>query len=270
MKKIISLITVILLAGTAYCGNMSVVMVGNKAIVESDVQTRMREENKNYDDALRELVVEKMLVFQAEREKIEATADEVSSEEARIKSNFPDEKAFLEGLEKENMPYAIFLKKIEDSIKVRKLVRKNVTDRLRITIPEITAKMKELEGKGSFSYNVRMKWFESEPAAADFADKFDASKENDMGEAIWLSSEDIVSEVLTGLEKVSKGGVSRPIKVGSRYLVVLLKDVAAARKPDAYSLYNKARIILQNMKFAEAFDNYLKELEGKIPVFYSN
>jgi len=49
--------------------------------------------------------------------------------------------------------------------------------------------------------------------------------------------------------------------------VVLLKDV---KKEEAspYQLYLKARSILQNMRFEERLNAYLKELQTKIPVFY--
>ncbi|MBN1445201.1 MAG: hypothetical protein JW957_03735 [Candidatus Omnitrophica bacterium] len=270
LQKIISATTVVFLAGAACCENMSVVMVGNKVILESDVRAKMGEINKDYENALRELVVERMLVFQAEQEGIAATPEEVAFETARIKANFPDEQAFLEGLAKENLPYDIFVKKVEENIKSRKLVRKNITEKVQITIPEITAKMKELEEAGSSAYNVRMKWFEDEASAEAFFSGFDASKESDMSEVIKLSAGDIMPAVLAEIEKLSAGEISKPFKVGDRYLVVLLKDTVQGEKPDDYLLYNRAKIILQNTKFSQEFDRYLKELQGKIPVFYTN
>ncbi len=270
LQKIILAITVVFLAGAAYCENMSVVMVGNKIILDSDVRVKMSEINKDYENALRELVVERMLVFQAEREGMEAMSEEVAFETARIKANFPDEQAFLEGLAKENLPYEIFVKKVAENIKSRKLVRKNVSEKIQITMAEITAKMKELEKASSSSYNVRMKWFEDESSAIAFVSGFDASKESDMSEVIKLSAGDIVPEVLAEIEKLSAGEISRSFKVGEKYLAVLLKDVVQGEKPDDYLLYNRAKIILQNVKFSEEFDKYLKELQGKIPVFYTN
>jgi len=270
LQKIISAITVIFLAGAAYCENMSVVMVGNKVILDSDVKVKMSEISKDYQNALRELVVEKMLVFQAEQEGIEAAPEEIAFETARIKANFPDEQAFLEGLAKENMPYDIFVQKVAENIKSRKLVRKNVSEKITITIPEISEKMKEIEKANSSSYNVRMKWFEDEASAAAFVNGFDASKESDMGEIIKLSAGDIIPAVLVEIEKLSAGEISKPFSVGEKYLAVLLKDVVRGEKPDDYLLYNRAKMILQNAKFTEEFDKYLKELQGKIPVFYCN
>lgn len=267
MKKTIICLILIGITAGLYCENASVVMVGNKVVLESDVRTKMKEENKNYEEALRDIVVEKMLLFQAEKEGIVVSSDELSFEIERIKKSFPDEASFYAALEKNNVPYSIFVKTVEDRIKVRNIIRKNVVDRIEISSPEIAAKIKELEEGGSCSYRFRLKWFDSEASAQEFVKGFDSTKEAEMGEEVTLSKEEIIPEVLAGIEKLSAGSISSPIKMGNRYLVVMLKDVSQGEYT-SYQLYQKAKTILQNMKFEAALNNYLKELQSKIPVFY--
>jgi len=266
MKKIIICAILICITAGLYCENASVVMVGNKIVLESDVRAKMKEENKEYEEALRDAVIEKMLLFQAEKEGIVVTSEELTSEIERIKKRFPDEASFYTALEKDNIPYAVFVKTIEEKLKVRNLVKKNVVDKIEITTPEIAAKMKELKESGGYSYSIKLKWFQSESQAQDFVKGFDSTKEAEMEEGT-LSREEIMPEVLTEIDKISPGMLSNPIKIGNKYLVVLLKNVKKEEASD-YQLYLKARSILQNIKFEERFNAYLKELQAKIPVFY--
>lgn len=269
IRKCMYLSLFVILAGTVYCKDVAVVMVANKVVMESDVRAKMRDENRNYEEALHDLVSEKLLLLQAEKEGIAATEVEITSEINRIMKNFPDEKAFMLQLEKENIPYRLFKARIEEKIKVRKLVRKKIVEKITITSPEILKKMQEIEKAGNYSYNFKMKWFEDEPSAADFIKQFDAAKEQEMADAGWLNREEIIPEVLNGLENIGKGKLSPPVKVGARYLVLLLKDVTE-QKSDVYALYSRAKNMLYNVKFSEKFDDYLKELQAKTPMFYSD
>ncbi|MCM8820627.1 MAG: peptidyl-prolyl cis-trans isomerase [Candidatus Omnitrophica bacterium] len=268
MKKIIFCAILICVISELYCENSSVVMVGNKVIFESDVRMKMKEENKNYEEALRDVVIERMLLFQAEKEGIVVSPDELTLEIERIKKRFPDEASFYKALEKDNVPYIVFVKTVEDKIKVRKIIKKNVIDKIEITTPEIAEKMKELKKEGSYYYRFRLKWFDSELSAQEFINAFDDKKETDMGEEGTLSREEIMPEVLSEIEKLSPGKLSGPIKIGNRYLVVFLKDIRHEEVNSYQQLYLNARMALQNMKFEEKFNSYLKELHSKIPVFY--
>jgi len=88
MKKIIISVILICIAIGLYCEDTSVVMVGNKVVLESDVRAKMKEENKNYEEALRDAVIEKMLLFQAEKEGIVVTSEELTFEIGQIKKRF--------------------------------------------------------------------------------------------------------------------------------------------------------------------------------------
>ncbi|MCX8082946.1 MAG: peptidyl-prolyl cis-trans isomerase [bacterium] len=267
MKKIFICVMLVCITFTLHCENSSVVMVGNKVVLESDVRIKMKEENKNYEEALRDIVIEKLLLFQAEKEGIEVSPEELTFEVERIKKRFPDEASFYKALNIDNIPYSIFVKTVEEKIKVRNLVKKNVVDTIEITSSEIADKTKELKEKGNYSYYFRLKWFDSELSAQDFIKNFDITKEPEMGEEITLSKEEIAPDVLSAIENLSKGNLSSPVKVGNKYLVVLLKDVQK-EEINSYQLYLKARAILQNIKFEEKFNSYLKELQSKIPIFY--
>lgn len=266
MKRTIFLI-IIFIAGFLYCENSSVVMVGNKVILESDVRTRMKEEKKNYEEALRDIVIEKMLLFQAEKEGLTVSEEELSYEIERIKKGFPDEATFYKALEKDNIPYSIFVKTVEEKIKVRNIIRKNVVDKIVISPSEIAAKIKEMKKGGIYSYRLRLKWFDTEDIAQEFMKGFTEGKEVEMGEEMTLLKEEISSDVLAEIENLSPGQLSSPIKIGNRYLIVLLKDVKH-EEINSYQLFIKAREILQNQRFEEQFNNYLKELQSKIPVYY--
>jgi foldase protein PrsA len=268
-RKYLSFLLFIWLVGAGYCEDVSVVMVGNRVVLESEVRAKMREENKDYEEALRSLVSERLLLLQVEKEGIEVTIEEIDSEINRIMERFPDEKTFLLQLEKEDIPYYLFRKNIEERIKVRKLIRKNVASRFEITPLEISKKMKEIEETGSYSYNLKMKWFNEESSSEDFVKNFDETKEKEMTDAGWMNTEEILPDVLEGMKKMDKGDLSSPIKVNNRYLVLLLKDVRK-QEVDTYILYNRAKEVLYSKKFSEEFDRYLKEIQAKTPMYYSD
>lgn len=267
MKKIIAYLVLICMTAILYCDDSSVVMVGNRVVLESEVRTKMKEENKNYEEALRDIVIEKMLLYQAEKEGITVSQDEISSEIERIKKRFPDEASFFAALAKDNIPYSIFVKTVEEKLKVRNIIRKNVVDKIEVAPSEIAAKIKELKEKGSYSCKLRLKWFNSEKSAQEFVNSFEIKKEAEMGDEMVLSKEEIIPEVLSEIENLSPGNISRPVKVRDKYVVVFLKEVKQ-EETNSYQLYLKARNILQNLKFEEQFNNYLKELQRQIPVFY--
>ena len=218
------------LAWSGYCKDVTVVMVGNKAVMESDVMAKMRDENRNHDEALRDLVSEKLLLLQAEREGITVTDTETKAEINRIMKRFPDEKTFMQQLEKEGIPYELFKTSIEEKLKVRKVIRKNVVEKIVITTPEIMKKMQELEKSGSYSYNFKTKWFEDEAASVNFMKQFSSEKEQQMDDAGWLNSGEILPEIVKAMEKTARGQLGGPVKIGNKYLVLLLKD-AREEKP---------------------------------------
>jgi hypothetical protein len=86
-----------------YCENTAVAMVGNKIVLESDVRLKMQEANNNYEEALRDVVIENMLLFEADKERIEVVPEELAFEIEQIKQRFPDEASFYAALEKDNM-----------------------------------------------------------------------------------------------------------------------------------------------------------------------
>jgi parvulin-like peptidyl-prolyl isomerase len=267
IRKCAFFILLILISGIVWCENASVVMVGNKVVLGSDVRVKMREENVDYEEALRRLIFEKLLLLQAEKEGMQVYEGEIDYEINRIIKNFPDERTFFQQMEKENVPYYLFRKKIADKIKVNKLVRKNVTARFEITPVEISRKMEEIEGIAGYSYYFKKKSFENESLAKDFISIFDEKKEEEMDDAVWMNSEEILPEVLKEFQKTVKGELSSPVKVDKGYLVFLLKDIKKY-EIDAYVLYKRAKNVLSNIKFSEEFDRYIKELQAKTPVVY--
>lgn len=269
MKKLFFLFLVGFLAGVGYCKDVSVVMVGNKVVMESDVRAKMRDENRNYDEALRELVSEKLLLTQAEKEGITATDAEMAAEINRIAKRFPDEKVFMQQMEKEGIPYELFKSGIEGKLKVRKLVRQNVVEKITISAPEIIQKMQELEKSGGYSYNFRTKWFDSETAARNFIRRFESAKESEMDDAGWLNAEEVLPEIMDSIGKIAKDELGGPVKIGNRYLVLFLKDTRE-NKLDVQALYVRARNSLYNAKFSVMLDKYIRELQSRTPMLYSD
>lgn len=251
-----------------YC-DVSVVMVGNKVVLESEIRAKMRNENRNYDDALRELVSEKLFLLEAEKQGLTVTDAEREAEIKRIIKRFPDEQAFMNQLEKEGISYQLFKSGIEEKLKVRKLIKKNVVEKIVITPPEIARKMQEIAGSGNYSYNIKTKWFDNEISARDFLMQFEDGKEQEMDDAGWLGRDEMLPDVMKGMENIKKGELAGPMKIGNKYLVLLLKDVRE-EKLDEQILYTRAKNLLYNLKFSERFDEYLRELQSRTPLFYSD
>ncbi|HNS32179.1 MAG TPA: hypothetical protein PKN36_04300 [bacterium] len=268
MKKLILLYAVfIFITIEVFSENKSVVTVGNKMIFESDIKANMAG-NKEYKESMNELILQKMLVFQAEAEGHQATEEEVADEIKKIKGSFPDEASFLNNLSNQNMSYTLLKAAVADKIKTNKLVKQKIANRIEIRQSEIMNAIRELQSQNNV-YCFRLKWFESEEEGMKFAGGFDGTKETEMSEAEWFKQEEILPEVLEEIKKVKEGELTPPFKIKEKYLVLLLKGVKQDDKTDMAELYGRARNLLYQKKFGQQFDAYVKELQSTIPVFYS-
>jgi len=269
MKRII-LICAVFLFSALNCrpDNRSVAIVGNKTILESDIKAKMAGQ-MGYDEALKELMIEKMLSFQAEKEGIKVTPGELDEEISRIKKGFKDEKSFMESLVERNISYLTFKNTVEERLKTNKLVRQKIVGSIEMKQSEILRVMKDMESSAGNLYTFSLKWFGSEEDGKDFVECFEPEKEKDMSPVEGIKPEELLPEVLSRLMKMQEGDLSAPFKVNERYLVVLLKEVRNDRKFNTAELFARARNIIYQKQFNEKFDLYIKELQSSIPVFYS-
>jgi len=269
MKILVCLFAILLLiVPKAYTENKSVIIVGNKIILQSDIQAKISEIGDS-KKAVEELIIETMLVFQAEKEGITVTPKEVEDEIKRIKQSFADEEAFLQYLSKRNISAAAFRQSVENKIKINHLIRKNVINNIEIRQSEIMAVMKELESQAKYSYKFMIKWCDTEEEGKMFVSGFDSTKAAEMSMVEWIQQDEMLPEILQEIKKIKEGELTAPFKVNDRYLVVFLKGIKQDKQNDIKELFARARKSIYQKKFNEQFDLYVKKLQSSIPVFYS-
>ena len=106
-----------------------------------------------------------------EKEGIIIEPEEFAFEVERIKQGFADEASFYAALDKENMPYSLFVQMIENKIKVNAIVKKNVIDKIQISSSEVAEKMREMSDLGNYTYRFRLKCLDDCPQ--EFIEGFD-------------------------------------------------------------------------------------------------
>ena len=270
MKKVLYMLAALAIASCpARSQDRSVITVGNRMIFESEIRGRMETDKRPYEEVAKELTVEKMLAYQADREGITVTREEVEAEVKRINGTFPDEASFINSLARQNLSLAGLKVAIEDRMKRNKLIRQKVIGRIDISQSEIIDEMKQVLSNLGNSYNLRLKWFQSKEEGISFTEGFNPAKEGEMSESQWFLDRQLLPEVLAEIKNVRIGTPSSPFPVGERYLVILLKDSKQEEKPGTQELFNMARNNIYQRKFSKQFDLYLKELQSTIPVFYS-
>lgn len=270
MKKFICLLIISMLFVSLHVSseNKSVASVGNKIILESDIKRKMAG-SISYEDALKELILENMLLFKAESEGIEITPEELEAEMQKIRQNFPDGMDFPGYLDSINISYAYFKKMVENRVKTNKLIRQQIVNKIEIRQSEIMNAMKELQSAAENLYSFSLKWFDEKQDAEDFAEGFNEAKEKEMATVDWMKQEEILPEVLNELLNLGENDLSSPFKVKDRYLVLLLKGVRQRKKGDIAELFTQARNAVYQRKFNEQFDLYIKKLQSTIPVLLS-
>ncbi|MCK4905595.1 peptidylprolyl isomerase [bacterium] len=100
-----------------------------------DLENRLKQARESI---LNEIIEEKILLINAEKEKVKVTEEEIEKNIEEFKKEFSTPDEFYAGLKKEGLTLAEFKEKTKSRIKIGKFIRLNVFRDIRITEEEIT------------------------------------------------------------------------------------------------------------------------------------
>ncbi len=240
-----------------------VAIVGNKPIFETDVIKKSKIDNLPYSISLKQLIEEKLLLCQAEKKGIEIKNEEIKSEIEKFKKNFPSLKDFYAYLKKIDMPITQLENEIAKSLKIRKLIKTEIIDKIEISPVEIANEFEKIKGEMS-EYEFYFKWFDNKEECEKFIENFNQEELNKM-EYAKLKSTEIIEEILSEITKTKKGNLTGPIEINKKWVVVYLKDKNQIEM-DKYEKYREVKDRIFKTKYSILYKNYIEEIKKSIPV----
>ncbi|MCM8785304.1 MAG: SurA N-terminal domain-containing protein [Candidatus Omnitrophica bacterium] len=240
-----------------------IVVVGNKPVFESEIIYRSKRDKIDPSLALQILIEEKLLLYQAEKNKIEVSKKEIKDELNMIKKSFPSLEEFYEYLKQRQIKIQQLEQEIENNLKIRKLIRNEIISKIEITPFEIANEVKKIEQEYN-EYEFFFKWFDSEKESERFVEKFnlDSLKEMDFAK---LKSSEILDEIIEEISKLEKGKLTSPIKVGEKWIVIYLQDKKELN-PDKIEKYRQAKDRIFKIKYSNLYKEYIEKLKKQIPI----
>ncbi len=259
MKKFIFFI---LISFTIYCQDRIVAIVGNKPIFEKEVIFKSKSEKIDYKTAFDLLIEEKLLLSQVEKKDIKISREELTKEIDSIKKKLGLEN-FYEYLKLRNITYVQFEEEILKSLKIRKLIKEEIINKIEISPVEIAKEMEKLE-TNNYLFEFYFKWFERKEDGEFFIKNFNEEKIKEM-EYGKLKGYEIRDEILSLIKILNPGEISNPLEIDDKYLVVYLKN-KEAQKVEKYQLYSETKDRIFKTKYSIAYKSFIEKLKNEIPV----
>ena len=243
-----------------------VAFVGNKVILESEIKERMEKSRKVFDEVLKDLIKEKLLIVKAEKENINVEKEEVEREIERIKKRFPDENTFLLALKKEGLTYSEFENMVEERIKIGKLLESEVKRKIKISIFEIAEEMERIKKHGKIKEVFLKKIsFERKKEAEEFAEKWKKDREKEMEVIGWVKIDELIPELREKIERLEENCITQPIFLEGKYHIFLLKKVKKVKIPED-EMAEIARRNIYERKYKQLFNQFIENLKKEIPI----
>ncbi len=191
----------------------------------------------------------------------------VSEFKKMLKSAEVDEKAFKEQLKSEMAWARLVQRKASQSVKVSRSEVKKVID----SITHDTQKQKfmvseiVIHKKDGAHISELVEVLRQDPRFELYAMQFSQSATAKNGGRLgWVSSEQLVAQLSSKLEKMKEGDVSEPILVGSDYYILKLEKKYTPGV-DKMPIPSEKEIeeMLENKKMEEVAEKYLRDLRNK-------
>ncbi len=261
MKKLIIFFSLFIIL--LYGEDKIIAIVGNKPIFEIEIIRKSKVDNIPPSIAFNQLIEEKLLLYQAEKKGVEVKEEEIKSEIERIKKSFPSLKEFYSYIKSLEMNMAQIENEIANNLKIRKLIKSEIIDKIEITPVEIANEFKKIEDESN-EYEFYFKWFNTKEEGENFIKNFSQESLKDM-EYTKLKSSEIIDEILNQISKMEKEKISELIQVKTKWIVIYLKD-KAQRDIDKYEKYKEVKDRIFKTKYSSLYRNYIEELKKSVPI----
>ncbi|MCM8810994.1 MAG: SurA N-terminal domain-containing protein [Candidatus Omnitrophica bacterium] len=240
-----------------------IVVVGNKPIFESEVIYRSKKDKIDFSLALQKLIEEKLLLYQAEKNKIEVSKEEIKEEIDMIKKSFPSLNEFYDYLKQSQIKIEQIEQEIENNLKIKKLIKNEILSKIEISPFEIANEIKKIEQEYN-EYEFFFKWFDSEKESEKFVEKFNLDSLKEM-EFAKLKSSEIIDEIIKEISELEKGKLTSPIKIGEKWIVIYLNDKRKLN-PNKIESYRQAKDRIFKIKYSNLYKEFIEKLKRQIPI----
>lgn len=261
MKKVLIIFNLFLIL--SFGQNKIVVIVGNKPIFENDVIKKSTVEKIDYKTSLNLLIEEKLLLYQAEKKNIEVNEEEIKNEIEKMKKNFSNSNDFYHYLKKSGRDISQLKEEIANSLKIKKLIRYEIINKIQISPVEIAKEIEKIESNFC-EYEFYFKWFDNKEDCEKFVENFNQDRINEMDFAKLKSSE-VIEEILNIIEKIEKGKLTKPVNINNKWIVIYLKDKTQLAF-DKYEIYRQAKDRIFKIRYSILYKDYIEELKKSTPI----
>ncbi|MCL5409008.1 MAG: SurA N-terminal domain-containing protein [Candidatus Omnitrophica bacterium] len=244
-------------------------IVGNKIILKSAIEQRANLENITFDSALKQLIEEDMLLYEADKKNIKVSSSQVNERLQQIEKGFPSTSEFETFLRKNGFSsIKKFKKYLKKQIKVENLIQEEVVSKIQILPIEISRKMESMNiGK---MVMLRTISFNNKKDAQNFIKSFNKNPSEEikkMQNIGWVNIDQLNSSVEKIVEKIPKGSFSVPLKNSDNWTLFYVEDI---KENNLKNIYIQAREEIFKKEYPEKLDQYIQKLKKQIPITILN
>ena len=264
MKKnyLFFLLVLLVMKDSGYSDDKVIAYVGRKVVLESEVHRLMKEENLDFSKALSQTITQKLLLVEAEKENIKISREELMKEVAAVRERIGGEENLRKRLQEENLSYEGFLQRLEENLKIERLLFQKVTRNIKITTAELLQMSSRLQPDCLF--HLKGKDFPSREQAQQYYASWVPEKEKELEDVGWIAVSEMKPSVRDAVSQVKTGQLTAPVLVIERWHVFLVTEVKT--QDVSQQTLGKTWKQLYQEKYNQALFRLLEELQKQIPV----
>lgn len=241
-----------------------VAFVGQKPVLESEIQNRMRVDRCTSSQALQGLIDEKLLLIEAERVGITVSDVDVRKEEMAIRRQFPDNAAFLQNLAREGLTLPELRRRIRERLLIKQLVNDQVYRQVVVSMPELMRESAEVARELGTEYRLLGKDFPDRESAEVFVQNWTENRMADMQDLGWIKQAELLPQIAAAVADLSERVPSKPVLL-TRWHVFCVRERRMVPVPEE-KVRETARARVWQRAYDARFAAFLADLRKKTPV----
>lgn len=283
MRKLFLLSTLYLLLATFFASaeeaNKIIAVVQDEVITQQELdynllplyeQYRAVYQNRDLDrklkkakkDILEQMIENKLILQEAKKTGIEATAEDIEKEIAKAKKGFSSSEEFTKTLKQENLNIQKLRERYEEQIMIRKTIQNYLVRKINITPEEIASYYEEHidDWTQPQRVKVRMISLRSKDEAIEALNKLRTGGEFSEGEIKFITKGEMVPQIDNVIFNLKIGEFSGLVKTEVGYHIFKLEGKQQKEVSKLVEVRDKIENILWQKKSAEEFSKWMEEL----------
>jgi len=239
-------------------------------------------------NVLEQLVQEKILKLKAEEAGIQVEEDRIEIEVERVKREFSSPKEFYEELEKNNLTLTELKKRLEEEMKIRRLLYRHVFKEIRVSEEEIKNFYEKYKDGYSGSAQVKISQIlirnssklEAKTTAEEIWKKLQAGEEfsalakeysqgpyaKQGGNLGFVHEEELLPPIRKTLSSLKIGQYTRPVESSLGYHIIKLEGRKLGESPPLSEIKAKIRVRIHREKSAKAYEKWMRKTQEEMDI----